>query len=125
MGRVSSESAFVITVLNPDYLFDHRDGIYTRGGWFSPILRTAKQIQREPTMKVQLLVTKNDFNLSNLENEFRNLGIAYQVDFVEEHPEMVSALNIRHSPNIIVDDELVFQRLPSESELKAYFSGRS
>ncbi len=30
-------------------------------------------------MKVQLLVTKNDFNLSNLENEFRNLGIAYQV----------------------------------------------
>jgi predicted thioredoxin/glutaredoxin len=76
-------------------------------------------------MKVQLLVTKNDFNLSNLENEFRNLGIAYQVDFVEEHPEMVSALNIRHSPNIIVDGELVFQRQPSESELKAYFNGRS
>ncbi len=59
-------------------------------------------------MEVQLLVTKNDFNLSNLENQFRDLCIAYQVDFVEDHPEIVSALNIRHSPNIIVDGELVF-----------------
>jgi len=74
-------------------------------------------------MKVQLLVTKTDFNLANLEHEFQDLGINYDVEYVEEHPEMVSALNIRHSPNIIVNGELVFQRQPSESELKAYFFG--
>jgi hypothetical protein len=72
-------------------------------------------------MKVQLLVTKTDFNLPNLEREFQDLGIDYKVEYVEEQPEMVSALNIRHSPNIIVDGELVFQRQPSESELRAYF----
>mgnify|MGYP001151443742 CR=1 FL=1 len=74
-------------------------------------------------MRVQLLVTKTDFNLPNLENEFKHLGISYEVEYVEEHPELVSALNIRHSPNIIVDGELAFQRQPTEAELKAYFFG--
>lgn len=72
-------------------------------------------------MRVQLLVTKTDFNLPNLENEFKDLGIKYEVEYVEEQPELVATLNIRHSPNIIVDGRLVFQRQPSESELKAYF----
>lgn len=72
-------------------------------------------------MTVQLLVTKTDFNLPNLEREFQDLGIDYKVEYVEEQPEMVSVLNIRHSPNIIVDGELVFQRQPSESELRVYF----
>lgn len=71
-------------------------------------------------MKVQLLVTKTDFNLANLENELKELGVKYEVDYVEENPELVAALNIRHSPNIIVNGKLVFQRQPSEGELKAY-----
>ena len=71
-------------------------------------------------MKVQLLVTKTDFNLANLENELKELGVKYEIDYVEENPELVAALNIRHSPNIIVDGKLVFQRQPSEGELKAY-----
>jgi len=72
-------------------------------------------------MKVQLLVTKTDFNLPNIEHEFQDLGIEYVVEYIEEHPELVSALNIRHSPNIIIDGQVAFQRQPSESELKAYF----
>ncbi|WP_207061419.1 thioredoxin family protein [Motiliproteus sp. SC1-56] len=72
-------------------------------------------------MHVQLLVTKTDFNLPNLEQEMQDLGIDYEVAFVEENPEVVRAYNIRHSPNILVDGELAFQRQPSERELKAYF----
>ena len=74
------------------------------------------------TMKVQLLVTIDDACLPNLEHEFRDLGISYQVDFVEEHPELVSALQIRHSPNILVDGELAFRHQPTEGELKNYFA---
>ncbi len=76
-------------------------------------------------MKVQLLVTRTDFNLPNLENEFKDLGIRYEVQYIEEHPELVSAHHIRHSPNILVNDELVFQYQPTESELRAYFAGLS
>lgn len=72
-------------------------------------------------MRVQLLVTKTDFNLPNLENELKDLGVKYEVEYVEENPQLVAALNIRHSPNIIVDGRLVFQCQPSEGELKTYF----
>ncbi len=75
-------------------------------------------------MIVQLLVTKSDFTLPNLKNEFNDLGIEVSVLFVEEHPELVAAHNIRHSPNILIDGELVFQRQPSESELRRYFKQR-
>jgi hypothetical protein len=74
-------------------------------------------------MRVQILVTKTDFNLPNLEKELQDLGVDYQVDYVEENPEIVSALNIRHSPNILVNGQLAFQRQPSESELREYFAG--
>lgn len=75
-------------------------------------------------MKVQLLVTKTDFSLPNLENEFKDLGISFEVEYIEEHPELVAAHNIRHSPNIIVDGQLAFRRQPSENELRAYFEAR-
>jgi len=73
-------------------------------------------------MRVQVLVTKNDFNLPNIEHELQDLDINYEVEFVEEHPELVSALNIRHSPNIIVDGQLIFQHTPTEGELKTFFT---
>ena len=72
-------------------------------------------------MYVQLLVTKMDFNRSNIEREFRDLGIRYNVQFAEDNPDLISAFNIRHSPNILVDGRLAFQYQPSESELKRYF----
>jgi len=73
-------------------------------------------------MQVQLLVTKNDFNIPNLEKEFQDLDIQYRIDYVEDNPELVKALKLRHSPNILVDGKLVFQRQPSEQELKAFFA---
>ncbi|ANG63094.1 hypothetical protein A8C75_11840 [Marinobacterium aestuarii] len=72
-------------------------------------------------MRVQLLVTKTDFTVANIEREFRDLGIGYQVNYLEDHPELVSRHNLRHSPNILIDGELAFQHQPTETELKAYF----
>ena len=73
-------------------------------------------------MKVQLLVTRDDACLTNLEHEFRDLGISYQVDYLEEHPELISTLQIRHSPNILVDGVVAFRRQPTQGELKNYFN---
>jgi len=72
-------------------------------------------------MRVQLLVTKTDFCIPNLENELRDVGINYEIDYVEENPDLVAAHNIRHSPNIFVDGKLVFRRQPTERELKDFF----
>ncbi|WP_448549550.1 thioredoxin family protein [Thalassotalea fusca] len=74
-------------------------------------------------MDVQLLVTKTDFCLPNLECELKSIGIDYHVEYIEDNPELVSDYHIRHSPNIFVDNKLVFRHQPSPSELKAYFHG--
>lgn len=70
-------------------------------------------------MRVQLLVTKTDFNLPNLQKELNSLGIIFNVDYIEDNPEMVATYQIRHSPNILIDGELAFRRQPTETELKA------
>lgn len=72
-------------------------------------------------MNVTLLVTKTDFSLHNLENELDNIGIAYQVKFIEDCPDLVATNRIMHSPNVLVDDELIFRSQPSPQELKDYF----
>ncbi|PAJ73621.1 hypothetical protein CJF42_14850 [Pseudoalteromonas sp. NBT06-2] len=72
-------------------------------------------------MKVQILVTQNDFCIQNLECEFQSVGVNYQIDYIEDHPELVSENNIRHSPNIFVDGKLIFRHQPTTSELQVYF----
>jgi len=71
-------------------------------------------------MRVQLLVTRTDFSLPNLINECQDLGIEYEVAYVEKNPDLVREMNIRHSPSVIIDGKLAFRRQPSESELRDY-----
>ncbi|WP_020683886.1 hypothetical protein [Marinobacterium rhizophilum] len=49
------------------------------------------------------------------------MGIGYQVDYLEDHPDLITKHNIRHSPIILIDGELAFRHQPSEDEIKAYF----
>ena len=72
-------------------------------------------------MDVTLLVTKSDFSTSNLEAELKNLGIEFKVQYIENHPELVSTYQIRHSPNIFVNGNLIFRTQPTPEQLKAYF----
>lgn len=73
-------------------------------------------------MKLQLLVTKTDFCLPNLEKELIHLGFAYEILFIEEQPGLVAKHNIRHSPNLLLNGELIFRHQPTETELKNYFA---
>lgn len=52
------------------------------------------------------------------------LGMDYELLFVEEHPEVVESYGIRHSPNLVVDEEVVFRGQPSEGELRDFFAKR-
>ncbi|NRB37942.1 MAG: hypothetical protein HRU20_05665 [Pseudomonadales bacterium] len=72
-------------------------------------------------MDVQLLVTKTDFCISNLESQFKNIGVPYHLDYIEDHPELVSSHHIRHSPNILIEGKLIFRHRPTPEELKGLF----
>lgn len=73
-------------------------------------------------MKVQSVATKACPRRPNLERELEDLGIPFELVLVEDQPELAERLNIRHSPNLVVDDRLVFRGQPSEAELSAFFA---
>lgn len=75
-------------------------------------------------MSVKIIATKTCSHCPNLERELRDLGIRYEVVFVEEHPETITRYGIRHSPNLVVEEQVVFRGQPSEHELRAFFASR-
>ena len=72
-------------------------------------------------MNVRIIATRDCSHYHNLERELKDLGVVYEVLFVEDHPEIVQRYSIRHSPNLVVDDEVVFRRQPTEGELPPLF----
>ncbi len=72
-------------------------------------------------MNVMIIATRSCSHCRNLERELRDLGVVYELLFVEDHPEVVTRYGIRHSPNLVVDDTVVFRRQPSETELHELF----
>ena len=72
-------------------------------------------------MDVMIIATKACTHRVNLEKELDCLHIPYRVCFVEECDDLIQKFNIRHSPNLIVDGEVVFRKQPTEVELHTYF----
>jgi glutaredoxin len=75
-------------------------------------------------MNVIVAVTRPCNHCPLIENELRDLGVAYVLRFLEDHPELAEKYGLRGSPNIIVDEELVFRGMPPIPELREYFENR-
>lgn len=69
-------------------------------------------------MEIQLVCTRGCSHRLNLERELRELGVPYQLIFVEDQPDLAARLGIRHSPNIVIDGVLVYSGQPDEVELR-------
>lgn len=74
-------------------------------------------------MKVQIIATKDCSHRSKLERLLRETATEYEVLFAEEHPEMTKKYSIRNSPNLLIDEGVVFRAqpgkpLPSSDELE-------
>ena len=76
-------------------------------------------------MNVQIITTKTCCHYQTLEQELKGLGVSYTVKYAEDHPELVEKYKIHSTPNLVVDDQVVFRgteggRLPKISDLKEY-----
>ena len=69
-------------------------------------------------MDVMIIATKDCSHCANLASELNELGVDYQLVYAEDQPELVQRYAIRHSPNLIVDNEVKFRRQPTEHELR-------
>jgi len=72
-------------------------------------------------MNVKIVATKSCSHCKGLQHELGELGIPFEVLYVEEHPDVVATYGIRHSPNLLVDEEIVFRGQPSVHELRDFF----
>ncbi len=73
-------------------------------------------------MNVIIIATKTCSHRPTLERELQELKIPHQVMYVEDHPDLVEKYHIRHSPNLLVGDEVAFRGQPTEGEIQAYFT---
>lgn len=72
-------------------------------------------------MDVFILASKECSHCTNLKHELTNLNVNCEIKFAEDNPDLVEKYKIRHSPNLIVDDVVVFRYQPTETELKSLF----
>ncbi len=73
-------------------------------------------------MNVKVITTRRCSHRPNLERELKVLGVAYELVFIEDQPELVWSMDIRHSPSLAIDGEVVFREQPEGAELRACFS---
>jgi glutaredoxin len=80
-------------------------------------------------MDVLILATENCNHRPQVEELLKKLEVSYEVKFIEQHPNLVQKYKVQSSPNIVVDNEIVFRGdcgrpLPTAGELKTMFSNR-
>jgi glutaredoxin len=75
-------------------------------------------------MNVIIAATKACRHCPMIKKELEKLGIDNSVHYFEDHPEIVERYNIKHSPLIIVDDEVIFNGMPTMSAMEKYFMSR-
>lgn len=72
-------------------------------------------------MNVKIICTHECTHAPRLAEELRHLGVVHDIVYVEEAPEMAMRYAIRHSPVLVVDDEIVFREQPDETQLREFF----
>jgi len=71
-------------------------------------------------MNVTIIATRGCSHCPNLAKELDDLGVTYDIQYVEDHPETVEKFTIRHSPNLLVDGVVVCRTQPTGTELRTY-----
>lgn len=70
---------------------------------------------------VVIFATRSCQHSPVLEKYLKQLGIEYTVSYFEDNPDKFEQLGLRHSPNLIVDGEVVFEDMPSLRALRQTF----
>ena len=73
-------------------------------------------------MDIMIIATNGCSHCKNLSKELNELSIDHKVVYAEDEIELCQKLAIRHSPNLVVDGEVIFRRQPTEIELREYFN---
>jgi len=72
-------------------------------------------------MSVMIIASKECSHCKTLSKELIEIGVKHDVVYAEDDPELCHKLSIRHSPSLVVDEQIVFREQVNEIELRKYF----
>ncbi|MCB2196703.1 MAG: thioredoxin family protein [Bacteroidetes bacterium] len=68
-------------------------------------------------MEIIIAATKSCNHRPILEQELKDAGLEYKLMFYEEHPEIFEKFNLKTSPLLICDGELVSEGMPEHKKI--------
>ncbi|MFO8175496.1 MAG: thioredoxin family protein, partial [Longimicrobiales bacterium] len=68
------------------------------------------------TPGIILFATRSCPHRPVMESWLEELGVDYRLAYVEDHEREAERYAVRQSPSLVIDDELVFQGMPSKAE---------
>lgn len=76
-------------------------------------------------MDITIVATRGCNHRAMIENQLETLGASYKIAFLDDHPELIQKYDIHSSPNILVDEEVVFRAtsersMPTVAELEQF-----
>ncbi|MEJ2346014.1 MAG: thioredoxin family protein [Gammaproteobacteria bacterium] len=75
-------------------------------------------------MTVKLIATRTCRHAPLLARELDDIGIEYQWVYIEDSPQVAVQHGVRHSPCLLVDDQLLCFDQPTEGELRRLLQAR-
>lgn len=72
-------------------------------------------------MDVIIIATKGCSHCHHFSREQDDLGITHKIVDAEDEPGLCEKYAIRHSPNLLVDGEIIFRGQVDETRLREYF----
>ena len=69
------------------------------------------------TPEIIVFATRSCPHRPVMESWLEELGADYRLAYVEDHAREAERYTVRRSPSLVIDDELVFQGMPSKAEL--------
>ena len=66
-------------------------------------------------MKIIIAATKKCTHRPNLEEQLQDAGLKYELQYFEDHPELIELYKLKTSPLLIVDDKVVSVGMPEHS----------
>jgi len=73
-------------------------------------------------MDVLIVATKSCTHCNNMSKELNDIGVTHRIVYAEDDAELCQQLEIRHSPNLVIDGEVIFRKQPTEAELRTVFN---
>jgi len=68
-------------------------------------------------MEIIIVATKTCNHRPLLEEELKDVGLEYKVLFYEDHPEIIEKYNVKTSPLLICDGEIVSEGMPEHGKI--------